>query len=328
MGKSSPGAFAVVSGKVGGLVGYALKNSKNKANQGWRGYQPVVRNPKSEGQLYQRAILKTVVNMYAAGKEIFDHSFQGKVGPGNNQREFTRINAKALRAAIVAEVQGATEPANAKNRVVAPGVLYATPNEYIISRGTYNQNFFSWNAANFSFRSLVPETNETGTQFAERVGLVPGDLYTFVFLGMIPEPAAYATPGNRLASQYPSEFGWVRMQVKDTIPTTANFTFLDVFEITGSRNARIITTDLVFGNDITLSTLVGTTDTVEGALGCIRSRLDEDLRSDSTMHLGEFELQYGIVSPYLLPVWQANGGALGNSELILEGGDDPFGRGV
>ena len=35
------------------------------------------KNPRSNSQLFQRAIMATVMQAYSAGKAIFDHSFEG-----------------------------------------------------------------------------------------------------------------------------------------------------------------------------------------------------------------------------------------------------------
>ena len=64
--------------------------------------------------------------------------------------------------------------------------------------------------------------------------------------------------------------------------------------------------------------------TTTGAIGLIRSRLDMDLRSDSVMHVlygSEAPDMYGIVSDYILDEWSSGTTSVGDSNLILEGGD-------
>ena len=64
--------------------------------------------------------------------------------------------------------------------------------------------------------------------------------------------------------------------------------------------------------------------TYTGAMGVIRSRLDQDLRSDSNMVPiwgTDATDQFGIASSYILDVWGADSPSIGHSELILEGGD-------
>jgi hypothetical protein len=64
--------------------------------------------------------------------------------------------------------------------------------------------------------------------------------------------------------------------------------------------------------------------TLTGAIGLIRSRLDMDLRSDSVMHVKygtQAEDMYGIASDYILDEWSSGTTSVGDSNLILEGGD-------
>lgn len=67
MGKSV-GLLGPISGKVGNMVGYEIKDSKQ--SQGWREYKPNVRNPQTDTQLDQRAKLLAINNQYRAIKEL------------------------------------------------------------------------------------------------------------------------------------------------------------------------------------------------------------------------------------------------------------------
>ncbi len=73
MGKSV-GLLAPISGRVGNTVGYVLKDSKQ--TQGWRVYQPVVRNPQSDGQMVQRVKMAAVNNLYRDLKEIIQRGME------------------------------------------------------------------------------------------------------------------------------------------------------------------------------------------------------------------------------------------------------------
>lgn len=65
------GAFlSVKRGKLGDSVGYNVSNSNNKERQGWRIYQPVVKNPQTDAQIDQRLKLAAVNNLYRAIKEV------------------------------------------------------------------------------------------------------------------------------------------------------------------------------------------------------------------------------------------------------------------
>ena len=51
------------------------------------------KNPRTNAQLYQRAIMATVMQAYSAGKVIFDHAFQGREIGAGIQRRFMALNA-------------------------------------------------------------------------------------------------------------------------------------------------------------------------------------------------------------------------------------------
>ena len=64
--------------------------------------------------------------------------------------------------------------------------------------------------------------------------------------------------------------------------------------------------------------------TTTGSIGLIRSRRDQDLRSNSVMHVvygDTAENMFGIASDYILDEWKSGTTNVGDSDLILEGGD-------
>ena len=80
---------------------------------------------------------------------------------------------------------------------------------------------------------------------------------------------------------------------------------------------------------IVASTTIATAITIDaafdskyigGSIGVIRSRDNEDLRSNSVM-VFEGETNFGIGTPYLLDAWSKAVGLLSQSPLILEGGN-------
>ena len=74
------------SGKLGGVVG-ARKSGVQKANIA-RIKPGEVANPNSKAQMYQRAIMATVIQAYKQGIEVFDHSFEGAKGRAGNYAAF------------------------------------------------------------------------------------------------------------------------------------------------------------------------------------------------------------------------------------------------
>lgn len=292
------------------------------------------RNPKTPAQLYQRAIMATVVKAYQAGKAIFDHSFQGYSVGAQCQQQFLKLNAKMLRGLVATDINTPISTNDQKARVVAPGVNTPVANPFIISRGSYQQGLFSWDAATQSFTLPLPTEDETVAHYAQRIGLIAGDIYTFVAFAERVE-SAYVSPfsDDVLASLNYCDFGWIRCIVKsglaDIDTPLENFTTLFTLQGSGGNfdASKSGLNNSTVGDNFTIATLLpypveGYTYT--GGIGMIRSRLDQDLRSDSEMHMlygTTAENMFGIASDYILQTWESGTTAVGDSTLILEGGN-------
>lgn len=290
------------------------------------------KNPKTEAQLYQRAIMATVVKAYQAGKEIFDHSFEGFSVGAQNQRQFMSLNAKMLRQLVATDVNTPIATNSQKARVVAPGVSVPVANPFIISRGSYQQNLFSYDSIAHTYSLPLIQANETVKAFAERVGLKAGDIFTIVAFAEKKDIAYQSNLyDDALASLNYCSFGWVRMIVKSGL-SNVNDEFTELsqifnFESSGGDfdTTQSGITELGPGEPIGFdSILISTNDyTMTGGIGMIRSRLDQDLRSDSVINMvygNTADNMFGIVSDYILDEWQNSTTNVGNSELILEGG--------
>ena len=292
------------------------------------------KNPRSNSQLYQRAIMATVMQAYSAGKAIFDHSFEGYAVGAQNQRRFLSLNAKMLRQLVATDINTPLKGNAQKARVVAPGVSVPVADPFIISRGSYQQNLFTFNNQNFEFALPTYNSSETVASYAARVGLIAGDIYTFVILA---EKKDIAYQSNLyddvLASQNYCTFGWIRLIVKDGLSNVKdkinNYSQLFRIETSGG--------DFEYGNEKLEGTDVADALSLDwflegkvqaytktGAMGLIRSRLDQDLRSDSTMNVKygtTADDMFGIASEYILDEWKNATTSVGDSDLILEGGD-------
>lgn len=86
------GSFlGVKRGKLGDAVGYNVTNSSDKEKQGWRAYQPVVRNPQSDGQIDQRVKLQAVNNLYRALKPIIQRGWENHKYGDDSRRAFLKL---------------------------------------------------------------------------------------------------------------------------------------------------------------------------------------------------------------------------------------------
>lgn len=292
------------------------------------------KNPKTEAQLYQRAIMATVVKAYQAGKAIFDHSFEGYSVGAQCQRQFMSLNAKMLRQLVATDINTPIATNSQKARVVAPGVSVPVANPFIISRGSYQQNLFTYDAIAGEYTMPDPTSGETVANYANRVGLIASDIYTFVILAE-KKDIAYESGvhDDVLASVNYCSFGYVRLIVKDGLSniSAAASNLGQIFNVQASGGDFAVTADTLgdwgISGGLSISSFLrlNRSDYTEtGAIGLIRSRVDQDLRSDSVMNVMygvDAETMFGIASDYILDEWINSTTSVGNSELILEGGN-------
>lgn len=292
------------------------------------------RNPKTPAQLYQRAIMATVVKAYQAGKAIFDHSFQGySVGAGC-QRQFLKLNAKLLRQIVATDINSHLPTDEQRARVVAPGTNTAVANPFIISRGSYQQSLWVYDDASYGFALPLPDSDETVAHYVQRVGLIEGDIYTFIVFAELAQEAYVPTfTDDSVAFLKYCNFGWVRCIVKsglsDVSDEASTLSQIFDFQTSGGDFSTDVSniTRVAIGGLVTLSSLLTSNPEgylMTGGLGLIRSRFDQDLRSDSELKMiygSDAEDLFGIASEYILDAWQSGTTPVGDSELILEGGD-------
>lgn len=282
------------------------------------------RNPRSDAQLVQRAVSATISQAYKAGKVIFDHAFEGKEVPRGNQRRFLSVNMRALRDSVISQLYGG---AAASAAVVSPGSTYPVPNAYRISEGSLIQSLFSVslvpsetpNLNSLRAELAAPNEGETLAQYASRLGLAEGEIFTLVGFGI--DAASYNPSAADLISS-PCRFGFMRLIVKNvsesaTLMSAA--TYGDLFTIDGSGTTMPLTQALSLG--ISLDQVVPSGSL--GSLGVIRSNENSGLRSTSDMltnvGAGFATNEYGVQAPNLLAAWSQEAGQI-DSNLILEGG--------
>ena len=310
-------------GKVGDVV-FSRANGEQISRV--RNRHP--KNPRSNAQLYQRAIMATVIKAYSAGKTIFDHAFQGlSVGAGN-QREFIRLNANKLRSVIATDLNSGIATTEMKGRVIAPKSNYPVAFPMVISRGEYEMTAFSFvengdKGKGYQINSAT--TGMTVADYLKQNNLIPGDIFTFVVFERKDETVYKSkTFEDVLASQQAFTFGYLRLTVKDvTTNEDEAETFDQIFEIESNglrKTEDFAKFKLATDNFVGLAELTEGTKT--GGIGLIRSRKDVDLRSNSELNViyGSDEGKFGIAPTYILDAWKNAGEAIGDSDLILEGG--------
>lgn len=288
----------------------------------------VPRNPRSNAQLYQRAIMATIMQAYAAGKAIFDHSFQGYPVGSANQRRFMSLNTKKLRSAVSADVAYGLTGDACEARIVGPGVNYPVPFKYQVSEGSLTNNIMTGTGY---LQGLSDVPGETIAAWAQRMNLQPDDIFTAVGFncasGATPADVVYYAPGagDEFGFQTVCDFMWARLRVKSSV-------FNDATVISNAvKWSQIFEYDLEsqYTPDLTQRGLEdgifqGDELPHEGELLCagvIRSRDNQDLRSTCVLEWSWTGANdCGLTTDYLLTAWAAGATKVGDSDLILEGG--------
>lgn len=319
----------MLRGRRGGNVYY-----RANGEQVSRVYNPTVANPKTSGQLYQRAVMATVMRAYSQGREIYDHSFEGKKVGSGSQREFIKLNAKKLRALLAQDVNGGATAAEAQAHLCAPGLNVAVPNTWTVAQGSLALNYFGITAgtsaadAKLKIPAAFTET-ETVAQYCTRLGLVPGEIYTIVGHAISDDTVLEVEEGEDNASIFKSSFGFVRLTVKQGVLEDNTIIydndFSSLFEVEASQGVRtniegcVITTS---DGEYDLSNSIQINGNTPIVFGIIRSNENSKLRSNcelvagATLTFGDWGLKY----MYAIEAWKAGSTRVGNSSLILEGG--------
>lgn len=314
MSKGNP-FLGMARGKVGDVVMYRLNGEQVMRT---RNRHP--RNPNTNAQIIQRAVMADVQRVYSLGYQLFNHAFQGYRVGAENQRRFIKVNADKIRKAVLAALNGSTSPVY----LGAPGILSPVPNEYIVSEGNYDQTLLSIDATTpANPKWVLPSAGSATTigEYAAAHGLVDGDIYTIVGIFTKSDTMDYEyfdEDGQFVeeASVRKANFAYLQLRVKEgTQASTAAYSsstqWDDIFdEAHGTTGSKTVAEGL---DMVDISGIDGS-----GAWTVIRSRENEDLRSTSTLQL--FGEQSGVTPEWLFRVWSKEATNLA-SDLTLEGGD-------
>lgn len=292
-----------------------------------------VKNPNTSGQLYQRAILSTVVKAYQAGSVIFDHSFEGVATGAASQARFQKVNIDLIRKLVEADIAANASESMHHAAVVPRGSVWPVPNVYRVSQGSLIQDFFTMGNATGG-PSVVPNSpteEETVDEWLARNGIIDDDIFTIVGFGLTDSSEWSSSDGSRFRKSYKCRFDFIRLRVKSEALADTSLAseavYQEVFEIESSSRTAI------GNNAITLP--INISDVCDGApigaIGVIRSRENQRLRSTCDLAIPTTQpnnqyVQWGIVGKYIPEFWSKDIVQLGQSPLILEGGAINVGR--
>jgi hypothetical protein len=324
-------------GKLGEVV-FSRQNGQQVSRQ----YIRNQKNPKTQGQQIQRAVMATCAKMYGMGKEIFDHSFQGKGVPAGSMRQFIKVNLDKLRADVLRDIELQADPEECVARVVSPGALTAAPNRYIISQGSFKAapfetiNKITGAYGNWAGFKTFYESTITVKQLFEQFNIEANDVFTFVIL------SAEEDTMTRLVSPT-THFGTVRLIARDLDTTTAEklvsaATIGEAFKVSSKGvSASAATTiaasklwnDWNSGNpnykrvSLFEYTDILPTGQTPAAIGYIASHVGSKERSSAEMELCVSQQNaliesWSVASIYLIEAWSA-AASYAPSDLYLEG---------
>lgn len=310
-------------GSVGDVV-FSVLNGQQVARS--RNRSP--RNPNSNAQRIQRAVMASVLQAYSAGKQIFDHSFEGRAVGLENMRRFLSLNVRALRAAVVADLAAGNTGAACAGRVTGPGVASFVPWTFKVSEGTLSQNAFD--------SALRAPDSVVLSDWIAQNNLRKDDIFTLVvFQCLSPDTSSntlFVAPG---ATDYygkvgKSHFSYLQLKVKDLSQLSEQTLDLDTDEISYNTLFDVVAMDgIAFDDTINLisGVLSGDTLPLEGSYfssGVIRSRESSGQRSDCTLeypaNIQGWAAEWGLTSDYIIAAWdKAAAAAQVDPSLILEG---------
>lgn len=286
---------------------------------------------------YQRAIVGTVARAYAAGKEIFDHAFEGVPVGADCQNRFMSLNTRALRSELSAYTSG--ESLNPVPVVSAPGVSMPVPGRYIVSSGSLSQKLFTITppaegevSGAIKLRNITRSRVSFAEYFAEN-DIKVGDYITFVFFFSNPKENVYQFdeewPESGVAA---SGFGYARCKVEmnggyvpeddiDGEDLSAFLTVDKLYNCNGFRFVELIITNTgekyVSANVYDFISPINPDVNEITSLAIIHSRPSTSQRSYSEMVM-TYNGTLGITPEFLLAIWSRPAVPLGSSDLLLE----------
>lgn len=302
MGKG-PLFLNVMRGKVGNVVGYALKNSNNKEKQAFRAYVAQVSNPKTEPQAIQRLKLAPAVNFYRQLSRILDNAWQGQRYGNESRQHFMSLSMK----------QSTGIP------FILKGDKRFYPGEYPVAEGSLVRLSVTAIASNLLTTSIVsPGVTGTWGEFSQGLinknfGIQNGDKLTFIFAG------------QNSQGDYIPAYSYVILDTSNE-STAADIILSSNLSFAGAADAQL-----------QVGVVNAVSDIVAGAV--ILSRLDTTsgvkwLRSNSVMFcteaykevmMGPAAYQAALVSymstESLQSDWYLNAGVTGASGVSNSGGN-------
>lgn len=272
------------------------------------------RNPRTNAQMFQRAIWATIIRIYSYGKDIFSTSFESAATPKQAMTAFMSANLDYLRELIITEIDNDTPADKQRGRVVHPQSYTPVPIDgLIVSQGTLTDTIFTVTPATeeTTLQVSMPapaSATETLTQYAQRIGLTEETTYT-IMANIVDKDINILYPvkiNSPYAINYQSYFGAVRLTLKHLLSEKpiSQATLADLFDIVHIGNTFTPSfNDIAFGTGTWNSiTLLRRTNAI-GTLAISAYNTNTQQVSNSAMNWITLENTYGIISEYTIPIW-------------------------
>ena len=168
------GSFlGVKRGKLGDAVGYNVTNSNDKDKQGWRVYQPVVRNPQSDGQMVQRCKMAAVNNLYRALKDVIRRGFENHKYGDDSRRAWLKVALGQDFSTGPWMVKGSMQPVPIKTVPITVGSLQPVSVTYNEDEQNFITNILS-NETPADIAILSSKFIAAGYQEGDQVTIIQG----------------------------------------------------------------------------------------------------------------------------------------------------------
>lgn len=168
------GSFlSVKRGKIGDVVGYKVTNSADKDKQGWRPYQPKVRNPQSDGQMVQRCKMASVNNLYRALKDVIRRGFENHKYGDDSRRAWLKVALGQDFSTGPWMVKGSMQPVPIKTVPITVGSLPPVSVTYDEGEQNFITNILS-NETPEDVASLSSKFIAAGYQEGDQVTIIQG----------------------------------------------------------------------------------------------------------------------------------------------------------
>lgn len=312
------------------------------------------RNPKTNPQLYGRAIMASVMRAYSAGREIFDHSFEGVAVGAASQNRFLSLNNRVLREYLAADINNSALVNKSVNTFVGPKVQSPVPSRYVISEGSLDAGLFGAYYAgggtgkiDFSGLTAPTEGQTAAAYFSNLVNqgkITADDLYTICVFYCDPSTVPLFEIRERTepaTKQYATSFVYLRLKpnmalLEATELVASELTVVGdpgkgvdagVFYVDSNGGTGDATSFANIMNGLLFSDNLNVTyfgEGLSGSIGVIHSKVNTVLRSSSEMVPSGWAVSadtpFGITAPVILDAWKQGAAQVGTSDLILEGG--------